>query len=71
MIRKNTLIVKEDDCQELSHKNKDDLFGYNCENCGIVTCFTDDCTLAIAKNSIIEKQTMFREEFRKYFHFLN
>ena len=39
--------AKEDDCQDISHLEKDDLFSENCPECGKMLCYSDDSTVVV------------------------
>ena len=47
-------LIKEDDCINSHNDAEDNLFGNNCEKCGTMACFADDCTLVIAKENRTE-----------------
>ena len=41
-------VSKEDNCRNTSHRDNENLFGENCEDCGIITGYADDLTMHIA-----------------------
>ena len=42
--------TKEDDCEDSSHDYNEEIFGKNCEECGIMTCYADDSTVVITSS---------------------
>ena len=42
--------TKEDDCDDSSHDYNEEIFGKNCEECGIMTCYADDSTVVITSS---------------------
>ena len=63
-------IVKKDDCEKSEHLENEELFGNNCETCGIVTCFADDCTVATAKADRTENMKSMEENLEKITDYL-
>ena len=63
-------LVKEDDCTEKEHDEEDDLFGSNCKECGLITCFADDCSVAIAKSNRDENAKSLKDNLNKISDFL-
>ena len=44
-------VVKDPNCQNILHNNKEYLFDENCPQCGTVICYADDSTIFSASNS--------------------
>ena len=54
-------LSKIEGCPETCHLDSQDLFGRNCEKCGIMPCYADDCTVTTAsKNPVMNKQKLSR-----------
>ena len=49
-------VLKEDDCRDSSHKEKNELFGENCTKCGNMVVFADDVTLIVSNKTRQENQ---------------
>ena len=63
-------IVKEDYCLMEEHNKNEKLFRQNCRKCGLITCYADDCTLAIAKNDRTENAVCMSKNLEKISDFL-
>ena len=64
-------IMKSEDCNQENHNRKDNLFGENCKKCGIMSCFTDDCTIAIARKTSNENINTIRVKLDEISEFLS
>ena len=63
-------LINEDDCQNNEHLENEELFGNNCETCGLITCFADDCTVAVANKSRDENKKCMVENLEKISNYL-
>ena len=63
-------LVKEDNCEDDSHANNEELFGNNCQNCGIMPCYADDCTMIVARRTQIQKKNSLVTKLEKITEFL-
>ena len=63
-------IVKSDECENDIHNFNDNLFGQNCYRCGILPCFADDCTIAVASKTQLENKVLLNEKMGKITDFL-
>ena len=50
-------ITKEPNCRNAAHNIREDLFGENCEQCGIITAYADDITMHISNTLRTKNQS--------------
>ena len=63
--------IKDDNCTNQSHLDKDIIFTRNCINCGALPSYTDDVAYIISNNSRDQKQHKLTENLQKIKCFLN
>ena len=63
-------IMKNNDCTETLHNNKDNLFGQNCDNCGIMSCYADECTVMTARRKTEDNINIMRNKLTQITEFL-
>ena len=62
--------MKEDDCLEPCHNSKDDLFGRNCDQCGLMPCFADDSSMIVASKKSDQNIEKMRSKLTRVTTFL-
>ena len=58
-------------CRDTSHNLNENLFGSNCELCGVITNFADDTTLTVRSKSRDENRIRMQDGLHKITEFLN
>ena len=61
---------KNRECPETCHLDKSDLFGRNCETCGLVPCYADDLTVLVASRDPEENKIKLSDKLGKISDFL-
>ena len=61
---------KDSSCPEDCHMDAEDLFGRNCQKCGIAPSFADDCTVVVARRNPEENKTLLKEKLENITIFL-
>ena len=64
-------IMKSDNCPEICHLNKDDLFGRNCATCGILPVFADNSTILVTNKNPETNKTTLKNKLTEVTTFLN
>ena len=63
-------MMKDENCTNEEDNDKDDLFGKNCNSCGIMPCFANDCTIAIARKKSMDNINEMRNKLVEVSEFL-
>ena len=61
-----TEIIKDRDCQDISHLDTRYIFGQNCETCGTLVIYADDATYRITSKNRANNQNKLRKKSRKH-----
>ena len=64
-------VVKDDLCQDLSHKEDNKMFTENCDLCGSVPFYTDDASMIFSSNSRELNQQKIENNLKRIKEFLN